>query len=486
MAKLSVDRVVKTTIWLQPRGAARRNFGILLIVGASEIITPAERIRSYTSAAGVAADFGIEAPEYQAAQLFFSQSPRPAILMIGRWVKKDAPAQLVGAILGDAEAEIQNWTAITNGVLTLKINNVETLIDGLDFSGSVTLEGIAEIINQAAASKGASCAYDGSRFIVSTLETGKSAVLPYATGALAERMRLTAETALDPQPGMDAETIEECVIALVDRSGDWYGLTVADQDLAISNHLALAALIQAQNKSRIYAATITDSRVLDEKYSHDLGTKAQAAGYTRTILAYSQNPYAIVSALGRAFTVNFSQTKSTITLKFKQLPGVVAENLGESQARALEKKRVNVFVNYDNDTAIFQEGVMSGDAYFDEIHGLDWLQNAVQNKVWNLEYQTKTKIGQTDTGANQFVAEITAVLDAGVNNNLIASGIWNGDSFGLLEQGDRLESGYYVHVGLVDEQDQSEREQRKSPPIRVAAKLAGAIHSVDIDIDVVR
>ena len=47
-------------------------------------------------------------------------------------------------------------------------------------------------------------------------------------------------------------------------------------------------------------------------------------------MAYSRNPYAIVSALGRAFTVNFSANRSTITLKFKQLPGVVAEGLTET------------------------------------------------------------------------------------------------------------------------------------------------------------
>ena len=116
-------------------------------------------------------------------------------------------------------------------------------------------------------------------------------------------------------------------------------------------------------------------------------------------MAYSRNPYAIVSALGRAFTVNFSANRSTITLKFKQLPGVVAEGLTETQAQALEAKRCNVFAAYDNDTAIFQEGVMSGPAYFDEIHGLDWLQNAIQSETWNLLYQSKAKIPQTDAGS---------------------------------------------------------------------------------------
>ena len=149
-------------------------------------------------------------------------------------------------------------------------------------------------------------------------------------------------------------------------------------------------------------------------------------------MAYSRNPYAIVSALGRAFTVNFSANRSTITLKFKQLPGVVAEGLTETQAQALEAKRCNVFAAYDNDTAIFQEGVMSGPAYFDEIHGLDWLQNAIQSETWNLLYQSKAKIPQTDAGANQIITCIEAVLGEAVNNGLVAPGTWNADGFGLL------------------------------------------------------
>lgn len=47
---------------------------------------------------------------------------------------------------------------------------------------------------------------------------------------------------------------------------------------------------------------------------------------------------------------------------------------------------------YDSDTAVPQEGVTSGPAYFDEIYGLDWLQNAIQSGTWNLLYQSKAKV----------------------------------------------------------------------------------------------
>lgn len=483
---LAVDRVVKVTVNLQPFGASRRNFGAALIVGASEIISQAERIRAYTGISAIAADFGVNAPEYQAAELFFAQTPRPAILYIGRWIKTDAPAQLVGAILGADERTLAKWTGVTDGSLNVLVNGSIVEIEELDFSGAVTLEGIAAIISAAGSAQGIACAFDGQRFILSTIATGAGEIMSFGSGELAEQMRLTEETALAPILGADAETAKECAATLADKSGNWYGLAFADKSLSIDDHLGVAALIEAQAKSRIYAITTTDSRTLDGIHESDVASRAKALGFKRTMIAYSQNPYAAISALGRAFTVNFSQNRSTITLKFKQLPGIVAEGLSETQAQTLESKRCNVFAAYDNDTAIFQEGVMSGSAFFDEIHGLDWLQNAVQTKIWNLLYQSKTKLPQTDSGVNQIVAAITSVLDEAVNNSLVAPGIWNGDGFGQLEQGDRLNAGYYVYAGLVDNQDQSEREQRKAPPIRIAVKLAGAIHSVDVEIDVVR
>jgi hypothetical protein len=218
----------------------------------------------------------------------------------------------------------------------------------------------------------------------------------------------------------------------------------------------------------------------------DLASQLKALGRNRAFVQYSANPNAACSALGRAFTVNFNANRSTITLKFKQEPGVVAEGLTETQATTLASKNCNVFAAYDNDTAILQEGVMAGGAFFDEIHGLDWLQNAIQTKCYNLLYQSKTKIPQTDAGVNRIVATITKVLKEGVNNGLIAPGVWNGDGFGQLQSGDYLPTGFYIYAQPVDDQPQSEREQRKAPPIQVAVKLAGAIHFIDVQVDVNR
>ena len=183
---------------------------------------------------------------------------------------------------------------------------------------------------------------------------------------------------------------------------------------------------------------------------------------------------------------DFQGSNTTITLKFKQLPGVPAESLRTSHADSLKDKNVNVFAAYQNDTSILQEGITCGGWYIDETHGLDWLQDAVQTAVWNLLYTSTTKIGQDEAGSTALVSCISRVLDQGVTNGLIAPGVWQGDEFGELSQGDTLSTGYYVYIQPLAEQLQADREARKAPAIQVAVKLRGAIHFVDVSIIVNR
>ncbi len=248
----------------------------------------------------------------------------------------------------------------------------------------------------------------------------------------------------------------------------------------------MSGFIEALDISRIYGVTITDGNILSSLVTDDLASEMKAAAYKKSMCQYSENAYAIASLFGRMFSVNFNANRSTITLMYKQEPGVAAADLTETQALVLQDKRCNVFVAYVNDTNIIQYGVMSGPAYIDEIHGLDWLQDAIQNACYNTLYQSKTKIPQTDAGVNVLTNAVSGACDEAVNNGLVAPGIWNADGFGELETGQYLKSGFYIYAQPVALQSQAERETRVAPPIQVAVKLAGAIQEMDVLVDVNR
>lgn len=377
---LPVSNVVNVDVIMSPVAATGRNFGALLILGTSTVIPVTERIRQYSAIEDIGDDFGVDSQEYEAATIFFSQSPKPTLVYIGRWAKTLAE--------GEAGA-------------------VETLLQAVNASLQYT---------------------------------------------------------------------------------NWYGLAIADSaDLVEADVISVAAAIEASSLSRILAVTTDDVNVLVAGNTDNIGYKLKAAGYGRTFWQYSSSSkYAAISAFGRAFTVNFTGNNTTITLKFKTEPGVTYETLTTTQAAAIDSINGNVYVYYANDTAIIQQGVMANGDFFDERHGLDWLQNYVQTNLYNLLYTSTTKIPQTDAGVTRLMTNVEASLDQAVNNGLIAPGVWNGGPIGQIESGDTLTKGYYVYADAVANQAQSDREARKSPVIQAAIKMAGAIHYGDVQINVVR
>lgn len=492
MPGLSVGRLVRIAINLSPLAAPRRNFGILLIAGDSNVINASERIRKYTGIEAVAADFGTTAPEYKAALLYFGQKPQPRELHIGRWVRTASAAVMQGATLTAPEQAMPSWVAIENGSFSLAIDGAAPVnVTGLDFSDETNLNGVAEVID--AALVGASCVWTGSRFQITSNTTGVASELGYLSAAgvgtdISAKLKMTPATGLAPVPGYAAESPADCVAVMANHSGQWYGFTFAASVMPNFDDLEpVAAFIEASSLDRCFGVTEPDTRVLDAQYTDDMASKFKALDYRKTCVQFGgTNPYAICSLMGRAFSVNFNMNRSTITLMYKQEPGIVAEELTEGQAQALKAKRCNVFVKYENDTAIIQYGVMSGSAYFDEIHGLAWFKDALQNALYNALYQSRTKIPQTDDGQNQLVTVAAGVCGEAVNNGLAAPGKWNADGFGELQQGDYLPTGFYIYAQPIDEQPQAEREQRKAPPMQIALKLAGAFHEIDAEVNVNR
>lgn len=490
---LSVSGVVNVTVTIAPLAAGQRNFGVALILGSADVIDTNERVRAYRTLDEVAAEHGSTSAEFLAADLYFSQNPQPNLLYIGRWVQAASPAILHGGVLLPTEQDITVWNAVTNGGFTITIGGVVKNLTALNFSGATNLNGVAAIIDTALA--GGAVVWDSvyDRFDIRSDATGATATISYGTapGAgtnIATMMRITSTTASAPIAGLAIETPLAAVIAAADRSSDWYGVTFGTAVQPTDNQLIdVAAYIEGSARQRMLGITSQNTQLLDPLITSDVASRLKGLSYKRTVVQYSGfNAYAIASFFARAYTVNFEASDTTMTMKFKQEPGVVAETLTETQALTLRSKNANVYVNYDNGTAIVQEGVMSNGYFFDEVHGLDWLANATQTAVWNLLYQTPTKIPQTNPGIAQIAATIESVMERGINNGLIAPGIWNGPNMASLRTGHALDKGYLVIAGNVDKQPQADREQRKAPPIQTALKLAGAVHFSDVLINVNR
>jgi hypothetical protein len=412
---------------------------------------------------------------------------------VGKWARGATSGILHGGILSAANQNIDNFTAVTSGGFKVEVDGVEKSLTGLNFSAATNLNGVAAIIDTALV--GASCVFNSvlGRFSIISDTTGAASTVTFATAPasgtdIRALLKIGSANGASVVDGIVAEALVDAVAEFGNISSAWYGLYVASSVAPSSDDIkAVAGLIEGMSASHIYGVTTQNTAVLDSTSTTDIAAELKALGYKRTFVQYSSsNDHAAASIFGRAFTVNFQGSNTTLTIKFKQEPGVPAENLTETQAATLTLKNCNVFVRYNNDTAIVQQGVMVNGFFFDEVHGTDWLQNDVQTAVYNLLFTSPTKIPQTDAGVNLILTTISQRLDQAVTNGLVAPGVWNSAGFGALNQGDFLSTGYYVYAPPVATQSQADREARKAPAIQCAIKLAGAVHSADIQINVNR
>jgi len=493
---LPISRLVNVQVNLAPAAAQMQDISTLMILGSSSVIDMVERWRSYTGIDAVAADFGTTAPEYLAALLWFEQAPQPTKLQIGRWAQGTTPGGLRGATLPAAQQVMSAWTSITTGSFSITVDSVTNAVTGMNFSLQTNLNGVASVIQTAIRAFYPSfiVVWNAvfSRFEFNSGTTGAASTVSFLSTPgsgtdISENLGgRVSDSGSYVIPGSIAESAVDCITYFDQNFGQsWYAATV--MGAADGDHTAIAAYIEAANNKHLYGVSTQAAGTLSAVSTTDIAYVLKQLGYKRTVTQYSSsNAYSVCSLLGRILTTNYNANNTVITLMYKQEPGIVPEYLNSTQITALEAKNANVFVAYNNNTAIIEKGVVANGDFLDIITGTDWLALSIQNEVFNLLYTANTKIPQTDSGTQLICTTVEAVCSQGVTNGLLAPGLWSSGGFGALNQGDYLPKGFYVYAAPVATQFAADRAARKSVPIQVAAKLAGAIHTVDILVNVNR
>lgn len=489
MPVLPVSRLINVSVNLTPAGAQGQDLSTLLILGTSTVIDNVERMRVYSRIEDVGADFGTEAEEYLAALLWFEQVPQPSELLIGRWIDAASTGGLKGATLSASQQAIATWNAVTAGSFAFtKDAGSSQDVTGLNFSAAANLNAVAAIIQ--AALTGVTVVWNAiyGRFEMTSTTTGATSAISFLSTAasgtdISGMLGMTsASSGAYRFLGQAAETAIAAVQLFALTFGQrWYALVVPTA--VNSDHLAIAPFIEASDTKHFYGVTTQEAGVLSPVDTTNIAYQLKQLAYKKTMVQYSSgNPYAVVSALARILTTNYQGNSTVITLMYKQEPGIVAEQINVNQAEALESFNCNVFAAYDNNTAILQPGKTSSGIFVDIVLGTDWLAVDLIRNLYNLLYTSTTKIPQTDAGTQLLVTTCESVLSQAVINGLLAPGVWNAGGFGQLSQGDYLSKGFYVYAPSVNDQDPADRAARISVPIQIAAKLAGAVHEVQVAV----
>lgn len=498
--KLSASRLIFVSVVLSALAAQAQNLSSLLVATSSPVIDVTERLRTYTGLTEVGTTFGDSGPEYGCAKAWFSQVPQPREIKIGRWVKTASSGKLVCAPLSTANQQLSAWTAITTGSFKIGIDAIPSIdVTGLSFAAAANFNAIAGIIQTAvraanAAFVAATVVYNAqySRFEFSSGTTGVDSQVFFMTAAatgvnISGMLGGTAASGAYTAPGMAPESAVDAALAFDSQYGQtFYGMMIPEAVAA--DQLAVASFIEATNNKHVYGITSQDaSELIGAANTTSIGYQLAQAKLNKTLWQYSStSPYAVASLLGRALTVNYNGNNTVITLMWKQEPGVVAETLNEQQMLNVQANYGNVFVAYNNNTTIIEQGRMASGEFIDTITGADAFAISVMNDVYNLFYTSPTKIPQTDAGNHLISTTIEATCSRFVTNGYLAPGVWDQSGFGTLEQGDFIAQGFYVYAPSILLQSQADRQARKSVAFQVAAKCAGAIHSADIILNISR
>lgn len=495
---LPIDDVVNVQLNTQPQAPSRRDFGMTLLLTpeAGNVFNDTSTL--YIDVAlqpDVEAAFGTNSETARATRRFMAQQPRAKQMMIGRWLKaaRSLPATAAALIGSPVTAPLSEFRTASAGYLTIILGDAATQIGPLDLTNVATFADVVDAINAAAGEEiGWACSFDetGNRFAFTADDAGAGPSFRFVTddgqvgtylGALMKlengQARVVAGAAAVE---LKAQTITEAAAAIQDKQPGWYALAVAAQ-LTDDELQDVSDWTQAA-RGKIFGVTTTNPQHIEYVAGNVFKRLHDKSNY-RTVGTYDKtDPYAILSFLARGLSVNFAANNSTLTMKFKTLPTVEADNLGLTEANKCRRLGLNFYAYFD-EAAMVAEGTVIGGRFFDEIHILDWFIDAVQKEVFATFYRSPTKISLTDFGTPQLIAAVERVCKEGRKNGAFAPGVWNGDPFGTLAKGDYLEDGFYAWCDSVDNLSTSDREKRKAPPIQTALKLGGAVHGVDVIVN---
>ena len=156
-----------------------------------------------------------------------------------------------------------------------------------------------------------------------------------------------------------------------------------------------------------------------------------------------------------------SQTPGSASWAFKELTGVAPQKLTLDLGEKLKSANVNRYISI-NDVGITLDGKVAKGEYIDVIHGIDWLHVRLQERLFRL-FVLNNKIPYTSKGIDLVRCEIMAQLKDAVSRGFLAA-----------------DPEPQVSIPHIDDIDGSVREQRKLPDVCFSARLAGAIHEIEI------
>ncbi len=506
MAFVEVDRSLPRSLDVQislsrASTETRTDLSILAFCATGLGFLPdANRVRFYSTIEAVENDFNPGSEAHFAATYFFAQSPRPATMAIGEVFLDPIAAENISATF--TQEDIDAIIDVINGTMTLNyvVGGVveDKTILPMNFGSAVNLVGIAAVIDGAVSTE-FGCevrTLPGGDEVLSITTTltgdGNGMLFPTDEGGVnwvGDLLKLTLETGGKVADGYTPLGIADeltSVANAANAAGKFiYGWTLSES-LRLVAGVQEEAAAWALPRTAVMVLTTNDLTALDPGVDTDLGSVIAATDNRKVVVLYHDNAqrYPDVSILAYMLHVNYRLQDSTVTAKFKQLPGIETVQLSETEWSVLQSKGYNTYTAIGNDSRTYRDGITSGLVgwYMDTVINLDNFLEDLSVNVFNVFLRNK-KIPYTRNGQMLLV---DACQDTGNQY------VYNGTFADRLEASTETKSGNTLIPAVqviptpVEQASAADRVAREGPPIQMIVQETGAIHSTSINVELVQ
>lgn len=438
---MALSDIVSVTITSSTAGVTQAGFGVPLILSVNATFT--ERVRFYTSLAGVGADFATTTPEYLAASAIFAQSPAPSRIAVGRRALKPTQDWRISLAAAPTAGEVYSLTVGSTAVSVT--------------AGSGTFCVNDTVIAQLVAAIGSVTGYT-----VSAAGTGGSKYVKILSNTAGNFLNVNVDDVgkllveqVQADPGIATD-----LAAIYLEDSTWY--CVLDFFPSEAEGAALAAWVESNEKMCIIATNQSTICTVASAGATDLAKDLATSAYARTAVIYQSTPsdFADCAWAGKCLPYDPGEE----TWKFKTLAGVAADTFTATHETNLNAKKCNYYTTVGgvNITMGTPGGTTASGEYIDVIRFRDWLKARIAERIYG-RLVNSAKIQFTDAGIAVIEAEIRAQLKEGIEVGGLAAS-----------------PAPTVTVPAAADVSANDKAARRLTGVTFTATLAGAIHVATI------
>ena len=470
-----------------------------------------EYARVYSSIQAVEADFPVNTAGRMMGQAFFSQSPRAGRLVIGRARTDQSSVELLSGT-HNRESLLTIVNRNPNGViLTIQLNSTTVRIPA---NGEVDVSGvnvdadqdigdigtaIAALLDAAAPADTFTIGYDLTDNRFTFTEETNTGLASDTIGTVdtagntdwTELFRLNDDQGATRVGGSHSSEFTNelsCVAAAADALGaPIYAWTFSAGFYDVTTDVENRAIAQASRwvEARVGTLFAQDHDPLALQIGQEtLGSYITGLNNESTVLIWTpfenRQEYSAVAMAAYALHVDYAAPNSTVTLKFKDFNGVTPANITETQLNALTQSRYNVLTRIGQRSRYVREGTAADLQYYvDEKLILDNFTEELQVAVLNV-FLRERKVPYNATGVALIRSAIETICQQYVANGALSSRVVNDTS---RQTGQRVDPPFIINSQELRLVTADQRQRRAGPPFTVQLNLAGAIHSVAINVE---